>query len=265
MNWILYFLLFPTPLCFCPMWVWLSKWRNQREKKHPRQNHVVWSKFKVSWEMMGHKKFCEGTFIKVKDWHTHFASTPSLLHASPGCPSDSAPARSLWWFQKWPGKRPVCHSPPQCDPQPVGSLPIADGNTVKQFVHKAELRTCCGGSLTTLYYEYTYTTLLFGVLRQVMKPFAQTNGDDYLKSCDTVIMHPELWESDIISMKNTKVDTSIHRYVQLAPTKSDCVSSLFGHPLKCYLAILTILKNPNNPYCRSSCNQLLTNQYITKY
>ena len=121
MNWILYFLLFPTPLCFCPMWVWLSKWQNQTEKKHPRQNDVVWSKFKVSWEMMGHKTFCEGTFIKVKDWHTHFASTPSLLHASPGCPSDSAPARSLWWFQKWPGKRPVCHSPPQCDPQPVGS------------------------------------------------------------------------------------------------------------------------------------------------
>ena len=32
-------------------------------KKHPRQNHVVWSKFKVSWEMMGHKTFCEGTLI----------------------------------------------------------------------------------------------------------------------------------------------------------------------------------------------------------
>ena len=61
--------------------------------------------------------------IKVKDWHTHYCfntiTTPCFLADVPH--RFRPPARSLWWFQKWPGKRPVCHSPPQCDPQPVGS------------------------------------------------------------------------------------------------------------------------------------------------
>ena len=103
-------------------------------------------------------------------WYKSQGLTHSLLlqhhHYSMFLPSDvphrfRPPARSLWWFQKWPGKRPVCHSPPQCDPQPVGSLPIADGNTVKQFVHKCWTKDMLRWfPYYTILWIYVYYTLL---------------------------------------------------------------------------------------------------------
>ena len=77
-------------------------------------------------------------------WNTHFAtSTPSLLHGSPLSfrfgkkKTFPVPARSLGWCRKWPGKRPVCHSPPQCDPQPVGRLRKTQGDS--RWQHGEEL------------------------------------------------------------------------------------------------------------------------------